>query len=928
MFSLKQSIIPKWQRFSNYGSFYGGLLLTIIIAVLVFSVTKVYADSAATQQVVGTNQVTRRLLAGDAASSGRVNITDNQSQDFFSPVGDTVIDTDSDGNWSNITLTPAAGYKKGAVTLNTRIDMTQDFSFNWQVQMKSSTTNPSPTTIADGIGFALHPTYAAGDLGPAQTVPQNINSIGLAGGNLGTADLMNAIGFKLDSYFNWGSDPNGDPNSPYGEIPNTYYQDPKHNDASHADAYATWDNRIDGVVDNAIPQTTATQWGPYGMFTKTSETGYMTNTASDDGTATEETPLTGAAPNSVNLLSGNWMNMAIDYTASTRQLTVKLSDPSDAARTMTWQRTVASSEIKSRYYAFTILSSTGARWAQQGIQHLSGYFTPEGQTVLVRKVTTNGTSIADAETYTQATPKKTTAPVTMTPTDSNNQFQGVLSHILFTYYDSDGNAVTKRVNVTTGKDGFDRDDTSWWYTVDLAKYSSLTIVNYVYRRSNNVPALNFQYAGAASDGTYKLQPNSDVTVTASVANPATGPATWMGVYALDQLPASLQLKAGSTGASQTGNQLKIPLGNIGRNKTGTATFTLHYTGTMPATLYPGGAPASGTGMDLGHNAYVYDQSPYNIDAAGKRVDSSYYYVPATLDAPLATESATQAPVMTDYTNLDPGNFVPHIGSTQPAANAAFHYWDITSAGATTMDPAKTGHPTTDITGSPAKTMTGTLGNTITNAPQPSTLADYTYVGYYEFTGSGTSSTWHDAGSTAPSFYYQTRTSNPATQQIAYIYRPTKDYLSLTVPNIDFGKHPIADPEGEMRFYPMTSTARVAITDQRPHTGIPDTTGSWQLDAEMSEPLTGINTGTAMIDAQLNFKAATPDSATDVTTSAGIVEERTGTSTTLATAQTYGSHTLSWDTNDIILQVPWEGVTYLVPDKYRTTLTWTLSNGLN
>lgn len=914
MFSLKQKIVSKWQRFNHYCTLYGSLLFSIIIVALVFQVASVHADSSATQQAVMANQVTQRLLAGEAVGT-RINVTDTQSQDFFSPTGDTVIDTDSDGNWSNITLTPAVANKKGAVTLNTKIDMTQDFSFNWEVRMKPSATDPS-STIADGIGFALHPTYTKQELGPDQTTAQEINSIGLDGGNLGIADLMNVIGFKLDSYYNAGA----------LELNGTYYNDSGHNDKSFGDAYSTSDNRIDGVPDSNIPQNNGTQWGPYGMFTKTSETGYMSNTASDDGTAEEETPLTGAAANSVNLLSGNWMNMSIAYKASSRLLSVKLSDPKDSARTMLWQRTVASSELKKRYYAFTILGSTGSLWAEQGIQHLNGYFTPESPTLLVRQVTTNGTSLAKANTYTPTATMQTKAPVQMSPSTDNNQFQGVLSHILFTYYDSNGDAVTKRVNITTGKNGFDRDDANWMYSVDPSKYPGMTIVNYVYRRSNDVPTLGLTYAGATADGTYTIQPNSDVSVTASLANPATGPATWMGVYALDQLPASLELKAGSTGASQTGNQLKIPFGNIARNKTGSTTFTLHYTGTVPATLYPGGAPTSGTGMDLGHNAYVYDQSPCNIDAAGKRVDSSYYYVDTTLDAPLAAGTAAQAPIMTDYTNLDPGNFVPHLGNAQPAANAAFHYWDVSSVGATTMDPAKTGHPTTDITGSTAKTMNGTLGNTITNAPQPSTMREnYKYLGYYEFTGNGTSSTWHDASSSPLAFVYQTRTSNPPIQQIAYIFRPDDQYLGLTAPYLNFGKHPVDALQHADQLFKMRGPAEVPIFDPRPHTGIPDTTGPWQLSIAASGALTGQNTGTQLAGAEMIFAAATADPATNVTTSAATLVVAGGAPATLAQSQSYGSPTLNWAANDMELRVPAQSI---APDKYSTTLIWTVSDGLD
>lgn len=873
------------------------------------------------------NQVTQQLLAS-GPSGNQVNIGDNQSQDFFAPTGDAKIYTDADGNWSQIWLTPALAYKKGAVTLNTRIDMTQDFSFNWQVLMKASVDSPS-ATMADGIGFALHPTYTANELGPNQTFAQALNSIGSAGGNLGTADLMNAFGFKLDSYWNWGNDAQTVGRT--GSISGSFYKDPRHDNAANGDAYATWDNRIDGQVDNRIPQNNTTQWGPYGMLTKTDGTGYLTNTASDTGAAVSETPLNGAAATSVNLLSGNWAGLNIVYNAAQHQLAVTLTDLHDTRRTMTWRRTLTAPEIalinQKRYYAFMIQGSTGARYAEQSVQRLRGYFTPENPTLLVRKVTTNGMSVADTQTFTQTTVKKTTAPVQITSAVDNNNFQGVLSHILFTTYDANGNPVTKRVNIATNKDGFDRTIDQWSYTVDPTKYTSLTIVTYVYRRTTNIPTMTLSYAGAAGNGTYALPPNGDVNVTASITNPATGPATWMGVYALDQLPSSLQLKTGSNpNVSQAGNQLKINFGAIDRGQTVTTAFTLHYSGTLPATLYPTGVSADSNGMSLGHSAYIYDQSPELIDAAGKRVDGSYYYVPGTLDAPLAAEKLKESPIITDYINLDPGNFVPHIGNAQPAAKALFHYWDITSPGATTMDPILTGHPTQEITGTTGGTLTGLLADPIANAPQPTVLADYTYLGYYEFTGSGTTSTWHDAkGAAAPTFYYQANATSATPQQIAYIYRPsTQKYLAITPPNINFGKRPATAASQGNLWLPSQVGVQAVVTDTRPHTGIPASTGGWQVSITATGPMRGVSSHATLVGAKITFATAGADISTGFTGRAATLALVNGDTHILAQSSVYGSRKLNWGSLGVQLNVPQQAIT---PDTYQTTITWSVTDGL-
>ncbi|ERL65007.1 lectin-like domain-containing protein [Schleiferilactobacillus shenzhenensis] len=926
------------RRYHQRRTIIAGILSLLTIALLAWWPAPVRAaadggnGTALTQSIIGT----QRLMVG-AASQNQITIGSNQSQDFFSPSGSTVIDSDADGNWSNITLTninDGGGYNQvGAVTLNMRIDMNYDFTFHWQVKTQPALDdNGNPRIMADGIGFALHPVYNAGVTGTGpdseissdQTIDQGLHAVGNNGGNLGTADLMNSWGFKLDSYYNDGFS---------GPLANTFYGDVQHRQngqnggTMNADAYATADNRVDGSAVDGIPvDNLGGQWGPYGMFTQTDATGYMSYTASDN--SIEQTPLTGKAANSVNMLAGQWENMTMSYDATFHQLKVQITDPTDTSRTMTWERALTAAEqanIQSKkYYAFSVLGSTGTSVATQAIQHLGGTFTPENPTLVVRQTTTNGTSIADAQTITTKGTVKTQAPVQATPTDKNNQFQGILSHILFTYYDSTGHQVTKRVD-NTRKNGFDRDVDNWFYSVNTNNYSALTMVTYVYRRQNDLPQLTFKYDNVTtdSDGNATLTPGSDVRVTATLTNPASGPSTWMDAFALDKLPAMLQLKEPTSNVTtQADGWTKIKFGDIARGTPAQQVFTLHYQGTMNATLYPGSIPSNAGGLVLAQDAYVYDASPENKDTAGNPVSSSYYYVPNVLDAPLKTETATAELVVSDYTEMDYGNFVPYYGSKAPTASAAFHYWDVTDKNATTMDPAKTGHPTTDITGAPAKTVTGQLGDAIT-APATA-LSGYDYLGYYEYTSTG--STWHAAGDTAPTFYFQSQTGATPQQTIAYVYRPTNSkYLTITPPKLDFGQHTTQTISQTNQTWPLSDAAQVQVADNRPHKdGVPTADG-WQVTVQASGPFKTAD-GQTLTGASLAFTAPTTSTTPSPTLTGGTLTLGTGTSNTLTLAKTadYGSANLQWAADGVHLALPKQAV---AAQPYTTTLTWTVNDGL-
>lgn len=919
-------------------------LLVILAGSLLMLGQNVHAAAPATDSssLVQNITATQRFMAtGAVTATSVVKITDTQTQDFFSSAGDTVITTDAEGHWSNMQLTPLQKYKTGAVTLNMRIDMTKGFHFNWQVKDQAPVNSDGTQGhLGDGIGFALHPVYLAGvttpaneaEMGTGQTISQDLHSVGNTGGNLGIADLMNVIGFKIDAAYNNGF-------AKPASYDNTFFHDPLHLQTQAGgtmvggDAYSTADNIIDGSKVDTFPTDTLGDFGPYAMFTKTDATGYMSNTGSMN--SKELTPLDGADANAINLKSGNWYNMTIDYTTRFHELTVTLSDPKDTARSMTWVRDFIPAEVdqinQKQYYAFAIVGSSGMYYSNQAIQHLSGSFTPE-PTTLVRQTTTNGASLAATQTVTQQQQQKltTSAPVTLSSSLSDSGFQGRLSHILFTYYDAAGNEVTKRVD-TKSDSGFSRTAANWQYVVDTSKYSALTMVTYVYRRTNSQPTLTFAYDGGAAEASKVVAAGADVQVSAVLTNPNNGPATWTGPYALDLLPAALTLKTATANVTtDASNRLKIAFGNVAKGTPATQSFTLHNNTTLPITLLGGGAAASASGMTVGQNAYIYDASPDNIDTTGAAVPSSYWYVDKTLDAPLGSPTpAASAPLQASYIDIDPGNFVPHVGNAQPAASAVFHFWDITANAATvtTMDPAKSGHPTTDIAGTAAGTLTGSLAAPITKAPAPA-ITGYDYLGYYEWTSAG--STWHATKNdgSIPQLYFQSVNGAAPQQTIAYIFRPSgKKYLSIAPPDISFGQHPVTTASQTDQDLAMTAGAQATVTDTRPNKdGVPATQG-WQVTVQAGSAMqtadhTGSLTGAALVFAAPTSTNTISPSPTLTGGTLSLVDGSTDT-VTLAQTSGYAGTTLTWPANGIHLTFPQQS---LHSGDYSATIVWSVAVG--
>ncbi|MDG4958245.1 mucin-binding protein [Lactococcus lactis] len=83
------------------------------------------------------------------------------------------------------TLTPDLGNQAGNVTLKTKVDMSQNFTFTGQINLGNKSQQNGG---ADGVGFLFHP----GDT----------SVVGAPGGAAGIGGVNGAFGFKLDTYYN------------------------------------------------------------------------------------------------------------------------------------------------------------------------------------------------------------------------------------------------------------------------------------------------------------------------------------------------------------------------------------------------------------------------------------------------------------------------------------------------------------------------------------------------------------------------------------------------------------------------------------------------------------------------------------------------------------------------------------------------------
>ncbi|EPC85588.1 Cell surface protein with LPXTG-motif, partial [Lacticaseibacillus paracasei subsp. paracasei CNCM I-4649] len=302
--------------------------------------TKSAAPSIATTQQavqVSYKDIINKLDA--ATGSASTEVTKDNFLQYFVLNGSATYDQST----GIVTLTPDSNNQVGNFALKSKIDTNSSFTLTGQVNLGS---NPNG---ADGISFAFH--------------NGNTSDLGNSGGNLGIGGLLDALGFKLDTW------PNG-------------YQAPQSNKNG---------SQIDPTDSNGFGWNGDSMSAPYGTFVTTSDQ----QIKSKDGSSVQRwwaEDLAGSAQSlSKSDLDGHFHDFVVKYDGTTRQLTISYTETS--GKVLTWSTTVSNSY---QAIAMIVSASTGGAKNLQQFKITSFNFH-QAATVNVKYVDTEGNQIAQGE---------------------------------------------------------------------------------------------------------------------------------------------------------------------------------------------------------------------------------------------------------------------------------------------------------------------------------------------------------------------------------------------------------------------------------------------------------------------------------------------------------------------------------------------------
>uniref|UniRef100_UPI0022E3D31A lectin-like domain-containing protein n=1 Tax=Streptococcus infantarius TaxID=102684 RepID=UPI0022E3D31A len=291
-----------------------------------------YATAATTGKAV-------RATSTSVKKNSAQTDVDNNFLEYFSLNGSARYNAEK----GIVTITPDENDKVGNFSLKSKIDMNTSFTLTGQVNLGSDSNG------ADGIGFAFH--------------TGNTTDIGNAGGNLGIGGLQNALGFKLDTYFNG-------------------YQAPQ----SDKDG-----SQIDSTKSNDFGWNGDSMRAPYGTFVDTENKEVTTN----DGTKVQRWWAKDVGGTSQALsksdVDGRFHDFTVDYNGDTRTLTIKYTQTS--GKILTWTTTISNSN---QAMAMIVSASTGGLKNLQQFK-IESFDFKQAATVNVKYVDTKGNQIAQGE---------------------------------------------------------------------------------------------------------------------------------------------------------------------------------------------------------------------------------------------------------------------------------------------------------------------------------------------------------------------------------------------------------------------------------------------------------------------------------------------------------------------------------------------------
>ena len=275
----------------------------------------------------------------DTNSGPDIIVNKDNFNDYFNLNGSSSYDQ----NTGVITLTPATTNQIGSFTLNSKIDLNTNFSLSGYLKLGN---NPHG---ADGLGFAFH--------------DGNSSDLGNAGGNLGIAGLQNAIGFKIDTWFNEFVAPGSDL---------------KGSMINQGDSLGFGLNRDSGQT-------------PYGAFVTTSKKQLKSsNGVIVDRWWAEDVPNSSKSLSSSDI-DGKFHKFDVNYDGSSRLITISFTQADD--NVLKWTKKIDNSYST---MSFTVTGSTGSFFNEQQFK-LSSFSFQEAATVDVKYVDTFGKTLAQGK---------------------------------------------------------------------------------------------------------------------------------------------------------------------------------------------------------------------------------------------------------------------------------------------------------------------------------------------------------------------------------------------------------------------------------------------------------------------------------------------------------------------------------------------------
>ena len=408
--------------------------------------TSTSTESSSSPTVSTRSRRTRRdtssTLSGTNTSESIIKVDKDNFSDYFNLHGNASYDSNS----GVVTLTPARVYMNGSTALNVKIDTTKDFKLEGEFLIKTDDPNRVPV---DGIGFAL--------------TPDDQTKLGYNGAAVGISGLKDAVGFKIDTFFNRDINTNGGNSFPYIEngvvvVQNAFEQDPS------VALYGT-DVQTYGIGHDY-------NHDDFGAFMETDEHGFGRHVVDTNK----------ASLPSFFTLKNDFQSYVISYKADTKILSVSLDN-----KTYTYNMTDYLNKIQNKYGStdlslrFTASSNAAVgqdpntvdtlqqikiksfEFAASGFNRINYINQNSGNRIVnptdflglknevkdVRTpadatnvtITSNGYTLVATDTSKAPTYNETNGTVTLT---SDNQF------ITYTYKDTQAPTITHTPDVTTG----------------------------------------------------------------------------------------------------------------------------------------------------------------------------------------------------------------------------------------------------------------------------------------------------------------------------------------------------------------------------------------------------------------------------------------------------------------------------------------------